>query len=197
MHFKGIIRNVENSVTLTCPAQSFPTPSFRLVFFVCIFKKKHTLYYYSEPIGGSKPQISEDSQLKRLSRHENQIMAFVCPAQGFPQPSFRLKFVSSNNIEQCLDLLFFKTTHHPSSRTELVNWLDQHCNICCFLINLEPIGSTIPKFSTIDSNVKRDSSASIALICPAQGYPSPAFRYFTPFNLYLEKVLLLICRTNW
>ena len=54
---------------------------------------------YSEPIGGSKPQISEDSQLKRLSRHENQIMAFVCPAQGFPQPSFRLKFVSSNNIE--------------------------------------------------------------------------------------------------
>ena len=100
---------------LTCSAQSFPTPSFRSVFFVCIFKKKHTLYYYSEPIGGSKPQISEDSQLKRLSRHENQIMAFVCPAQGFPQPSFRLKFVSSNNIEQCLELLFFKTTHHPSS----------------------------------------------------------------------------------
>ena len=31
VNFKGITRDIENSVTLTCPAQSFPIPSFRLV----------------------------------------------------------------------------------------------------------------------------------------------------------------------
>ena len=54
-----------------------------------------------EPIGGSKPQISEDSQLKRLLRSQNEVMALVCPAQGHPQPSFRL-------------LSFFLPSYHPS-----------------------------------------------------------------------------------
>ena len=46
------------------------------------------------------------------------------------------------------------------------------------IFTLEPIGSTVPKFATIDTSrsLKYDSTESIALICPAQGHPSPAFR---------------------
>jgi hypothetical protein len=44
---------------------------------------------------------------------------------------------------------------------------------------LEPIGTAAPKFpSTSDiSSSKVMSSTSVGLICPAQGFPVPAFRY--------------------
>ena len=46
-----------------------------------------------------------------------------------------------------------------------------------FLI-LEPIGSSIPKFSTDDKSdsFSRSMGRSIALHCPAQGHPLPSFR---------------------
>ena len=34
VNFKGIAREIAKSVTLTCPAQSYPTPAFRQVSFV-------------------------------------------------------------------------------------------------------------------------------------------------------------------
>ena len=49
----------------------------------------------------------------------------------------------------------------------------------CFTLNdLEPIGSASPKFSTADksSTFVHTQSSSIALVCPAQGFPLPAFR---------------------
>ena len=84
VNFKGISREIAKSVTLTCPAQSYPTPAFRSVLGHKL--KKVT---FLEPIGGSKPQFSEDSNYKRISRIENEAMALLCPAQGYPQPSFR------------------------------------------------------------------------------------------------------------
>ena len=46
------------------------------------------------------------------------------------------------------------------------------------LHDLEPIGSASPKFSTADksSTFVHTQSSSIALVCPAQGFPLPAFR---------------------
>ena len=47
----------------------------------------------TEPIGGSKPQLSEDSNLKRIARNREDSMALICPAQGHPIPAFRLSFL--------------------------------------------------------------------------------------------------------
>ena len=47
----------------------------------------------TEPIGGSKPQLSEDSNLKRIVRNREDSMALICPAQGHPIPAFRLSFL--------------------------------------------------------------------------------------------------------
>jgi len=43
----------------------------------------------------------------------------------------------------------------------------------------EPIGGSIPKFSTENDGSKlvRGFMSSIALTCPAQGYPLPGFRF--------------------
>lgn len=47
---------------------------------------------FLEPIGGSKPQLSEDSNFKRLNRKVDDSIGLLCPAQGFPQPTFRFIF---------------------------------------------------------------------------------------------------------
>ena len=88
-------------------------------------------------------------------------MALVCPAQGHPQPSFRL-------------LSFFLHITHLS----ITYKGSRHIGGIKIVFTLEPIGSTVPKFATIDTSrsLKYDSTESIALICPAQGHPSPAFR---------------------
>ena len=48
---------------------------------------------------------------------------------------------------------------------------------------LEPIGGAAPKFSARDkiNAFSTKMTHTIALDCPAQGYPGPAFRYY-PFR---------------
>ena len=47
-------------------------------------------------------------------------------------------------------------------------------------IIIEPVGSSKPKFSSnLDlSAFKKSQGQGVALTCPAQGSPSPGFRYF-------------------
>lgn len=47
------------------------------------------------------------------------------------------------------------------------------------IIVLEPVGTRTPKFSTSDKTISvyvREISQNFALLCPAQGFPVPAFR---------------------
>ena len=55
------------------------------------------------------------------------------------------------------------------------------CEIMSILdIIIEPVGSSKPKFSSnLDlSAFKKSQGQGVALTCPAQGSPSPGFRYF-------------------
>ena len=57
---------------------------------------------------------------------------------------------------------------------------------------LEPIGGSAPKFSSVAiEQILGTGSEPISLTCPAQGSPSPAFRYL------LMRRKSFLCRANW
>lgn len=79
------------------PSSELPYPSIQVSF------DPKTKRNFLEPIGGSKPQFSEDSNLKRISRVETEAMALLCPAQGYPQPAFRSIIKPSNFMQSIFD----------------------------------------------------------------------------------------------
>lgn len=144
---------------------------------VCLIVKRNftQFFCYLEPIGGSKPKLSEDSKLNQIVRNREDSMALLCPAQGYPIPAFRLSFLK----------YFFETDFDSSPVLQCYpNSSIQICFNCkvelnrFFLWYLEPIGGSKPQLSE-DSSFKRilrSKEDSMALLCPAQGYPTPAFR---------------------
>ena len=77
----------DESISLSCPAQGSPIPTFRLVARV-IFNNSNL----SEPVGGSAPKFSGNSHLSGLIGKKNHFQTLSCPAQGSPVPTFRLVF---------------------------------------------------------------------------------------------------------
>lgn len=48
---------------------------------------------------------------------------------------------------------------------------------------LEPVSSTPPKLSVIDARpMLAPLNQATSLVCPAQGFPAPAFRYILYFS---------------
>ena len=80
-----ITRDVKQTLTLTCSAQGSPVPTFRLVNL-----GQPVFFSHSEPIGGSLPKFSVNTDGLRVSNKKDTIMTLTCPAQGFPTPTFRL-----------------------------------------------------------------------------------------------------------
>ena len=94
--------NEENTaIRLSCPAQSFPTPSFRFVrafvklpipieFILCISNSslKQCLQFIA-PIGGSVPKFSSETDGSKLFRPAMLAISLTCPAQAYPVPTFR------------------------------------------------------------------------------------------------------------
>ena len=74
------MRKSESSIALSCSAQGFPVPSFRLVLSLFIL----------EPISGSAPKFSGEIDGTKIVRKHETSIALSCSAQGFPVPSFRL-----------------------------------------------------------------------------------------------------------
>lgn len=54
-----------------------------------------------------------------------------------------------------------------------------------FDLILEPVGRVPPKFTTGDKSRAFDANGgdSVTLLCPAQAYPAPAFRYIRRYGL--------------
>lgn len=50
---------------------------------------------------------------------------------------------------------------------------------CCYSTKIEPVGYKAPTFANDYKSFTfdRSSDASFALLCPAQAYPQPSFRY--------------------
>ena len=68
-------------------------------------------------------------------------------------------------------------------------------HICLLSYILEPIGMSVPKFSTSSDTLgsfKVDFGQETSLLCPAQGKPIPAFRLVMASLLYFD-----FCRAYW
>jgi len=89
-------------------------------------------------------------------------LALICAGQGFPVPSFRYLY---NFLMGTLSLFL------------IAIFMEQEWFDLFFVVNIEPVGSTKPKFGV---EVKREQPFSagviLALLCPAQGFPVPSYR---------------------
>lgn len=48
----------------------------------------------------------------------------------------------------------------------------------CFIKKIEPVSSTAPRIATLrEHDLFIYRNLAISLLCPAQGYPAPIFRY--------------------
>ena len=70
--------NSEESISLSCPAQAFPVPAFRLV-----------KWFFIEPIGGASPKFAHESKGSIILKDQAETISLTCPAQAYPVPAFR------------------------------------------------------------------------------------------------------------
>ena len=96
----SITRSLFGKIALTCPAQAFPLPIYRLVHFwnkhiisSRIGTFSHLVYsdiwYYVDPIGSSSPKFSSSQVTSGFIENSGSSIALTCRAQGFPVPVFR------------------------------------------------------------------------------------------------------------
>ena len=76
----GFVELSHKPISLSCPAQGFPVPSIRYVILRNLV--------ISEPIGSSLPKFLSKS-IDVLVIKSSEMINLVCPAQGYPLPSFR------------------------------------------------------------------------------------------------------------
>lgn len=71
--------------SLLCPAQGFPPPAFKYVYFM---KCKNSIIN-ADPVGSKAPAFSSASKSHTFDMQRGQGFSLLCPAQGFPVPSFK------------------------------------------------------------------------------------------------------------
>ena len=81
-----LLKNNEEVISLSCPAQGFPVPAFR---FVLILFSQNVSLKFLEPIGGAKPKFSYTTKVLHMVHQADHSISLACPAQGFPIPTFR------------------------------------------------------------------------------------------------------------
>ena len=110
----------DTMLCLTCPAQGYPTPNFRLVacfsnillivpianLTIYLEQKMNVIAHpcilfcftptlsfqqckFLEPIGGTMPKFSSETDGSKLSRPAMLAISLTCPAQAHPVPTFR------------------------------------------------------------------------------------------------------------
>ena len=84
-----LVKELSQAISLSCPAQGFPVPAFRLDF-AKFWSYKRVLKLFTEPIGGAKPKFSLFTDSIQLTRTAESSICLTCPAQAFPIPAFRL-----------------------------------------------------------------------------------------------------------
>ena len=148
-----------------------------------------------EPIGGSKPKFSIDSDGIRKSHAQSLSLSLSCPAQGSPIPTFRLVItygvshfranwrintkVCSHNWDPLIFIFTIRELQPNMSSSGIAHSIISvsEDNVL-HLSFVEPIGGSKPKFSlkTDIMGYSHSQSESFSLTCPAQGSPIPTFR---------------------
>ncbi|KAJ8895522.1 hypothetical protein PR048_000858 [Dryococelus australis] len=158
--------NIGAMFILQCPAQGFPVPVFSV-------QSKGFLSQLLEPVGSTSPKISVVAKSQGLEAKSNHSFVVMCPAQAFPVPAFSLWLMSERNYFPTFCMIVFEWIILESKRLLVVNR-----SYYRWAHIVEPVGSSAPKFSTVDNlqGLKARFSHSFALPCPAQGFPVPVFR---------------------
>lgn len=154
-----------------------------------IFEKylKLTIYLV-EPIGSVSPKINTQDRLTLFDGKILTSINLLCPAQAYPTPVFR--WGSFKVIVFVLSVDKFAKFFFRISLGCL-----QYLNIHNLLLITEPVGSVSPKKNTGD-DIKVIAAAqgrNIGILCPAQAYPTPVFRYETCDNIWLVFECVSIC----
>lgn len=165
-------------MSILCPAQGYPAPSFR---YSCFQSKNHSM-------------ISANFQCFRFLFHWKTILIsrtdFVNVTKAFCHR--RSTFVGSArsiNLASMPRSRLSRTCIQVSdglSSRKLLKYLWSNFSVFLSLslwilkfeiIYSEPISSTPPKLSLFDTRpMSVLNGGSISILCPAQGYPAPAFR---------------------
>ncbi|RLU22420.1 hypothetical protein DMN91_004698 [Ooceraea biroi] len=182
-----------DDLTLFCPAQGFPVPTYRAsrkqsasddghferrlhgekgCFQRCTILPCAGL---SEPVGSKAPAFTGDVKGVWMEKMMASSVVLPCPAQGYPVPSFRVYGWS---------LLRNPTSYCSVQRRAIL------------YPPLEPIGTKAPALSELRAGwLKKRMNSNAVLSCPAQGYPVPSFRdiLYLPLGKVTEQLTSARC----
>ena len=88
-------RVIGQDLTLFCPAQGFPVPSYRYIYlsinYWALVKElaAWSLCNSLEPVGSKAPTFTGVLKGGYMEIKSRASVVFFCPAQGYPVPSFR------------------------------------------------------------------------------------------------------------
>ncbi|KAL2741315.1 Down syndrome cell adhesion molecule-like protein Dscam2 [Vespula maculifrons] len=192
-------RVIDHDTTLLCPAQGFPVPTYRRIVFSChvpilLFVSLGNLTIV-EPVATKKPKFSSDAKFAGYDRVVDQDLTLLCPAQGFPVPTYRC-LENKGNIRS-RELKSQWQRRNQSFRATL-NWPGTIESLTKISLSsvlprgsqfqlIEPVATRKPKFSSDakKSWYDRVVGQDLTLFCPAQGFPVPTYRYF--YTKYLDR----------
>ncbi|KAL7736494.1 hypothetical protein ACLKA6_019693 [Drosophila palustris] len=162
------------SFSLKCPAQSYPIPAYRADW-QCSTQ---------EPVASVPPKLNLLERVRTMEVLLGSQYAMQCPGQAFPVPinSVLVRRILCPSLEPVLRGPHEMNSHLRELNLDLPRLLFVQPNrIPC--LHLEPVGSVAPKVDIKDEiNYARAAlNQSLAIVCPAQSYPVPSFRY-VPFQ---------------
>ena len=163
-------RKLAHPLTLVCPAQGSPIPSYRSLHLTSSNSFSWVAHPDSnydfdwrtaEPMGGSSPKFMVNTRGLMVDLPALHPFSVTCPAQGSPPPFFRLK-----------------SSYLPVSVSAQGKPIPKKRPVCQTMYISEPVGGSAPKFSEKSSGfvLTEKSDHPFSLACPAQGSPTPAFR---------------------
>ena len=83
-------------------------------------------FHIQEPIGGSLPKFSVNTNGLMVSNEKDTMLCLTCPAQGYPTPNFRLVACISNT------LLIIPIAHLTIYLEQKMNIIAHPCIPFCF-----------------------------------------------------------------
>lgn len=139
--------------------------------------------YWTEPTSSTAPRFASDSTNSK--RVTGRPFTLLCPAQAYPAPSFRY-YIQGRPLSLSLSasaLLLYRANYNNVKSTirERVNDAITHVILICMFIVKEPTSGSAPRFASDPTYSKRSAGRPVTLLCPAQAFPAPLFRWFFLF----------------
>lgn len=136
----------------------------RLKAFLLQFSGKYFFFQITEPVASKAPTFSTDARSSTFVRIVGQSFGLLCQAQAFPVPIFR-------QVIYCYGEFIINLW----CTREISFEVSSKVNIK--FIYVEPIASAVPSItSTPKATILFHQSSSLAILCPAQGFPVPVSR---------------------